>query len=58
VFSVLLTAEGEDGIELDGNPARFVTPVLEKRLAGLKELLGERPVEAFEAGQKEYSVAA
>jgi hypothetical protein len=47
VYTELLPAEGEDGIELDGYPACLVTPVLKQGLPGLQELLRESWVETF-----------
>ena len=54
----LLAPKTEHGVELDREPARLVPPVLEDRLAGLEELLGEGRVKAVEPGVKDDGVAA
>jgi len=50
--------EVEDRVELDGDPARLVPPVLEQWFARLQQLLGKARVEASETREQHDRVAA
>jgi len=54
----LLTAEGEERVELDRDPACLVAPILKDRLSRLEELLGELRVKAVETRVENDGVAA
>jgi hypothetical protein len=58
VDSESFPSKREYRIKIDGEPARFMTPVLEKRLTGLEQLLWEIRVEPLESGQEKDSVAS
>jgi hypothetical protein len=58
VVAKLLTSEAEDRVELDRQPTRFVTPILENGFTWLKQFLGEGRGEAVESGVEDDGVAA
>ncbi len=57
VTAELASAKLESGIEFEGNPARFVAPVLEVRRARPEEFLAQDGIEPFQTRQKYDRVA-
>ena len=58
VMPELASSEFKRRIELHGNPARFVSPVLEHRLARFEKLLAERRIETLQSRKENNRVAS
>jgi hypothetical protein len=54
----LAPPEVECRVEVEGQPARFVSPVLEHGRARLEEFLGDARIEPFQPGQQDDRMTA
>jgi hypothetical protein len=58
VMAEIFAAKGEDRVELDWEPTRLVSPVLEERFTWLEEFLGKWGIESGEPRMEDDAVTA